>query len=279
MADVRIRPQPIVFAQILSAGHAFGKTKEARALRFSLALERPPRPAVDTGQQFCQNASMCGRLTLTHPNEALARLFDATMSDDLPQGTFYNICPTNTVAVISASAGRRLRAMRWGFIPAWYKSSTDGPLIINARSDTIASKPAFREAIRTRRCILPATGFYEWSAGPNGARLPWYFTRADGAPLALAALWQSFGNIDTVAMVTTEAGHQMADIHDREPVILDPKDWALWLGESGHGAAPLMRATSGVLSRHRVGTAVNSNRASGPDLILPTHDQPLSLPD
>lgn len=229
----------------------------------------PVCPPVDNGRPFCQAARMCGRLTLTHPNEALARLFDATLGNDLPMGANYNICPTNNVAVVTADNGRRLRAMRWGFIPAWYKSPTDGPLIINARSDTIAAKPAFRDAIRIRRCILPASGFYEWSAGPNGARLPWYFTRVDGAPLALAALWQRWGDIDTVAMVTTEAGPEMADLHDREPVILQPADWALWLGEAGHGAAPLMRATSSVLTRHRVATAVNSNRAVGQDLIQP----------
>lgn len=212
---------------------------------------------------------MCGRLTLTHPNEALARLFNAAMGNDLPVGPNYNICPTNSVSVVTAQGGRRLRAMRWGFTPAWYKSPFDGPLIINARSDTIATKPAFRDAIRTRRCIIPATGFYEWSAGANATRLPWYFTRLDGGPLALAALWQSWGEKDTVAMVTTAAGPQMQGIHDREPVILDPKDWALWLGEVGHGAAPLMRPTSGVLDRHRVDMAVNSNRAAGPNLILP----------
>lgn len=212
---------------------------------------------------------MCGRLTLTHPNEALARLFDATQGNDLPSGPCYNLCPTSCVSVVTSQTGRRLRAMRWGFIPTWYKSPTDGPLIINARADTIATKPAFREAIRTRRCILPATGFYEWSAGPNGTRLPWYFTRNDGAPLALAALWQSWGDIETVAMVTTEAGPQMQGVHDREPIILAPADWPLWLGEAGHGAARLMHAASGVLTRHRVAVAVNSNKTAGPDLILP----------
>lgn len=219
--------------------------------------------------KFWHSHGMCGRLTLTHPNEALARLFDARLGDDLPAGSNYNVCPTNMVPVVTSDRGRRLRAMRWGFIPDWYKTPSDGPLIINARSDTIATKPAFRLAIRTRRCILPATGFYEWSAGANGARLPWYFTRADGAPLALAALWQSWGEMDTVAMVTTEAGPEMTGVHDREPVILDQSDWALWLGEAGHGAAPLMRATSGKLIRHRVSIAVNSNRAVGADLILP----------
>ncbi len=210
---------------------------------------------------------MCGRFTITHPNTALAALFDAVPGNDLPASPRYNICPTNPVAVVTADPARRLRAMRWGFIPHWYKSPGDGPLIINARADSVATKPAFREAIRARRCLLPASGFYEWSPGPDATRLPWYITRKDGQPLAFAALWQRWGEIDTVAMLTTEAGADMAAIHDREPVILEPADWPLWLGEAGHGAARLMRATTGVLQAHRVDPAVNSNRAQGAGLI------------
>ena len=212
--------------------------------------------------------AMCGRFTITHPNEALAALFAAVLGNDLPDSPRFNICPTNSVAVVTSSDGRRLRSMRWGLIPAWYKAANDGPLIINARSDTVAVKPAFRDAIRTRRCILPASGFYEWSAGPDKARLPWYITRSDGAPMAFGALWSPWGDGDTCAMVTVEGGPNMAGIHDREPVVLEPADWPLWLGEAGHGAAALMKPTAaGVLQAQRVGVAVNSNRASGPDLI------------
>ena len=161
-----------------------------------------------------------------------------------------------------------MQAMRWGLIPPWYKAPNDGPLIINARSDTVAVKPAFREAVRTRRCIIPASGFYEWTAGPDKTRLPFYITRADGQPMALAGLWQPWGDMLTCAIVSTEAGPGMAGIHDREPVILDPEDWGLWLGEAGHGAAVVMKATPPeVLQMHRVGVAVNSNRAAGPQLI------------
>lgn len=212
---------------------------------------------------------MCGRFTITHPNEALAALFAASPGNDLPESPRFNICPTNPVAVVTSDQTRRLRTMRWGFVPSWYKTPTDGPLIINARSDTVAQKPAFRDAIRHRRCILPASGFYEWSPGPNATRLPWYITRRDGAPMAFAALWQRWGDIDTVAMVTTDAGPGMAGIHDREPVILEPADWPLWLGEAGHGAAVLMKPSTDVLQVWRVDPAVNSNRASGPQLIEP----------
>lgn len=215
---------------------------------------------------------MCGRFTITHPVEALAALFDAIPGNDLPQGPNYNVCPTNTVTVVTSEAGqRRLRAMRWGFIPNWYKAPNDGPLIINARSDTVATKPAFREAVRTRRCIVPASGFYEWSTGEAGEKLPWYFTRADGRPMALAGLWQRWQDLDTVAIVSTDAGPGMAGLHHREAVVLERDDWPLWLGEAGHGAAVLMKASAeGVLTRpYRVGVAVNSNRAAGRELILP----------
>ena len=212
---------------------------------------------------------MCGRFTITHPNEALAALFGATLGNDLPESPRFNICPTLPVAVVTSDQGRRLRSMRWGFIPSWYKAPNDGPLIINARADTVARKPAFREAIRARRCILPASGFYEWSAGPAGERLPWYVTRRDRQPLAFAALWQRWGELETVAMITTEGGDAMQGLHDREPVVLEPEDWPLWLGEAGHGAAVLMRPSAGIMQAQRVGTAVNSNRASGPALIEP----------
>jgi putative SOS response-associated peptidase YedK len=213
---------------------------------------------------------MCGRVTLTTPFEAMTALFDAVPGNDLPDVPNFNVCPTNTLGVVTSAGGRRLRAMRWGFLPAWYKAVSDGPLIINARAETIAEKPAFREAVRERRCIVPVSGFYEWQAGDGKARLPWYFTRSDGVPMALAGVWQRWGDLDTCAVVSTQAGQGMQGVHDREPVILEAADWPLWLGEAGHGAALLMKATPpGVLQAHRVDTMVNSNRAQGAQLIVP----------
>jgi putative SOS response-associated peptidase YedK len=214
---------------------------------------------------------MCGRFTITHPDEAIARLFDAVIGNDLPPVPRFNVCPTTQVAVVTSDGGaRRLRAMRWGFIPTWYKAPNDGPLIINARADTVATKPAFREAVRARRCIVPASGFYEWQEGDKGQKLPWYFTRRDGQPMAFAGIWQRWGEVDTVAIVSTDAGPGMAGLHHREAVVLEPPDWPLWLGEAGHGAAVLMKASAdGVLQCHRVDRAVNSNRAEGPALIEP----------
>ncbi|MFN3844495.1 MAG: SOS response-associated peptidase [Paracoccaceae bacterium] len=214
---------------------------------------------------------MCGRFTITHPNAALAALFGAIPGNDLPPAPRFNICPTQTIVVVTSdSEQRRLRAMRWGLLPGWYKTPTDGPLIINARSDTIATKPAFRDAVRKRRCIVPASGFYEWQTAPDGTKLPWYFTRTDGQPMALAGIWQRWGDLDTCAIVSTDAGPGMAALHYREAVILEPDDWPLWLGEAGHGAAPLMKASAeGILTCHRVDRAVNSNKAEGAALIRP----------
>ncbi len=218
---------------------------------------------------------MCGRMAITLPHEAMAELFEALPSNDLPEVPNFNVCPTVQVAVVTSDAGsRRLRPMRWGFLPHWYKEVNGGPLLINARSETIAEKPAFRAAARERRAIIPASGFYEWTRLPDKTKLPWYITRSDGAPLAFAAVWQDWergeDRFTTAAIVTTEAGAPMSDIHHRVPVVLEPADWAKWLGEDGKGAALLMTAPGPeVLRFHRVDPAVNSNRAKGPELIEP----------
>lgn len=218
---------------------------------------------------------MCGRMAITLPHDAMAQVFQAAPANDLPQVPDYNVCPTVQVAAVtSAQAGRRYAPMRWGFIPHWYKTPNGGPLLINARAETIAEKPAFREACRMRRCLIPAAGFYEWTRQQDGTKLPWFIERADGAPMAFAAIWQDWGDLGpTAAIVTTAANAAMGKIHHRIPVILEPADWPLWLGEAGRGAAPLMRATGeDVLTFRRVSTAVNSNRAAGPELIEPWFD-------
>ncbi|MEL7126305.1 MAG: SOS response-associated peptidase [Pseudomonadota bacterium] len=223
---------------------------------------------------------MCGRFSVTLPSDAMAQLFAAVPANDLPDVPNYNVCPTNAVHVIRSDAGvRQLGQMRWGFLPHWYKAPNDGPLLINARAETIAEKPAFRAACRERRAVILASGFYEWTRDGE-ARLPWYITRTDGAPLAFAAVWQAWsakGSDDpalrTAAIVTTAANRPMSAIHHRMPVILEPEDIGLWLGEQGKGAARLMRAApEDALRWHRVSRAVNSNRATGPELIEPNED-------
>ncbi|WP_224826383.1 SOS response-associated peptidase [Cognatishimia sp. MH4019] len=214
---------------------------------------------------------MCGRFVTTRPTDEIAQMFDAGPANDMPDVPDYNVCPTDPVAVVVA--GRKLVSMRWGFIPSWYKTPTDGPLLINARAETIAEKPAFREACRARRCLIPATGFYEWTKDADGNRLPWYIAPEDG-PLTFAGVWQVWERGDarhvTCAIVTTAANQAMSAIHHRMPVTLSPDQWALWLGEEGKGAARLMTAApEDRFAFHRVSPAVNSNRALGAGLIEP----------
>jgi putative SOS response-associated peptidase YedK len=213
-------------------------------------------------------------MAITLPHDAMSQMFAAAPANDLPDVPNYNVCPTDQVASITSTDGaRHYRPMRWGFIPHWYKKANGGPLLINARAETIAEKPAFKAACRTRRCIIPASGFYEWTRLDDGTKLPWYIQRSDAAPIAFGAIWQDWADDEgvvgaTVAIVTTGANDAMGKIHHRIPVILEPDDWALWLGEDGKGAATLMQATGeNTLKFHRVDRAVNSNRASGPDLI------------
>ncbi|MHA6265067.1 SOS response-associated peptidase [Arenibacterium sp. CAU 1754] len=217
---------------------------------------------------------MCGRFAVTLPPDAMAQLFAAQPSNELPHVPNYNVCPTNQVHVVrQGETGRRLVGMRWGFIPHWYKEENGGPLLINARAETLAEKPAFKSACRDRRGLVVADGFYEWTKTDDGKRLPWYFRRRDGAPIAFAAIWQSWGTenpIDTCAIITTAANAAAAAVHHRMPLILEPDDWALWLGEQGKGAARLMQpGAEGILEWIRVDPAVNSNRASGAQLIEP----------
>ena len=217
---------------------------------------------------------MCGRFAITLPKDAMVQLFDAVPANDLPEGPNYNVCPTNRIAAVTGGEARRLQPMRWGFIPHWYKKPNDGPLLINARAETVAEKPAFRSACRDRRCLIPASGFYEWTKDAEDNRLPWYITRADGEPMVFAGIWQDWERegeaFRTCAIVTCAANDAMAQIHNRMPVVLAPADWPLWLGEKGNGAAKLMRpAPEDALTWHRVDPAVNSNRASGAELIEP----------
>jgi len=154
------------------------------------------------------------------------------------------VSPTQSVPVaVSAEDGRHLVPMRWGFVPHWAKAMNEGPLLINARAETIAEKPAFRAAARERRCLIPTDGFYEWQ-GEKGAKTPWVIRPAEGGIMVFAGVWQVWRGPDeavpTCAIVTCAANETLAPIRHRMPVVIAPDDFALWLGEEGHGAAGLM---------------------------------------
>lgn len=216
---------------------------------------------------------MCGRYALTLPPDAVAKLFDATPGDGLPPPSF-NICPTQTIAVLVAHDGaRHLVPMRWGFVPRWYKTPSDGPLLINARAESIADKPAFREACRTRRCVVPATGFFEWAGTRQTGKTPWFIRPRDAAPMLMGGIRQTWqdgqgARLVTCAIVTVAANATLATIHHRMPLIVPPDALPLWLGEAGSGAASLMvPAPDDALAAYRVSTRVNAASANDPDLI------------
>jgi putative SOS response-associated peptidase YedK len=189
---------------------------------------------------------MCGRYMITSPFEAMAGLFDATLAEGLgPDAPRPNVSPTQTVpVVVPGPDGRLIVPMRWGFLPHWYREPGAGPLLINARAETIAEKPAFRAAVRERRCLVPADGFYEWT-GEKGRKVPHVIRPAAGGLIAFAGIWQDWGRDaargPTMAIVTCAANDRLAAVHDRMPVVIAPGDFALWLGEEGPGAAALMR--------------------------------------
>ncbi len=228
---------------------------------------------------------MCGRFALDLPPHEVAKTFDAELAPGLPEGPRYNICPTQTIAAVAEVRGRRrMGPMRWGFIPRWYRSPEDGPLLFNARGESLVDKPAFAEAARRRRCLIPATGFYEWT-DEGGARRPWFIRAAEGGLLALAGIWQAWeppdgeARIVTCAIVTTEATGQLAALHHRVPVILKPEAWHDWLhAEALDFAAFIKPPAEGALVWYRVSEAVNSSRAEGAALIEPLNDDEPSEP-
>jgi putative SOS response-associated peptidase YedK len=188
---------------------------------------------------------MCGRYMITSPFEAMARLFEAAPAELGPDAPRPNVSPTQSVPVVVSHEGDRLIVpMRWGFLPHWAKAVNDGPLLINARAETIAEKPTFRAAARERRCLIPADGFYEWT-GEKGAKVAHVIRPRAGWLIGLAGVWQEWRPkggeaMATCAIVTCAANGVLAPIHHRMPVIVAPEDFALWLGEAGNGAARLM---------------------------------------
>ena len=181
------------------------------------------------------HGSMCGRYVLTITGKVLAGAFGV---DQVPEvEPRYNIAPTQRAPVVRGDEGRRrMDLVRWGLIPPWAKDPSIGQRLINARAETAAAKPSFRNAIRRRRCLVPADGFYEWQRTPAGKQ-PWLIRMADGWPFAMAGLWEIWRPrdgepLETFTILTTEPNEVVAPLHDRMPVILPPGSWDLWLDPS-----------------------------------------------
>ena len=178
---------------------------------------------------------MCGRFALTVTPELLKKVFCYEELPNFPPLT--NISPTQPVVTITQDHQKRhFQLMRWGFIPSWVKDPADFPLLFNARSETVSEKPAFRTAIRHRRCLIPASGFYEW-LNDGKVKVPFLIAMKDRSPLALAGIWETYSGgdgseIDTVAIITTSANAEVAPLHNRMPAIILPPDFSLWLDSS-----------------------------------------------
>ena len=193
---------------------------------------------------------MCGRFVLETPLKATAEIFNAQMAESLVTVPNFNICPSENISVLVSNSGKRkLGQMRWGFVPHWCKSVADGPLLFNARAETLAEKPAFRDACRKRRCLIPADGFYEWEKKVGSTSKPFYVRRSDRQQMIFAGIWQFSDDredrVPTCTIITVPASEQMSGIHNRMPLLIDPSDWAGWLGErQGVKAAKLMKTPS-----------------------------------
>ena len=193
---------------------------------------------------------MCGRFVLETPLKATAEIFNAQMAESLVTVPNFNICPSENISVLVSNSGnRKLGQMRWGFVPHWYKSVADGPLLFNARAETLAEKPAFRDACRKRRCLIPADGFYEWKKTVGSKSKPFYVRRSDRQQMIFAGIWQFLDDcedrIPTCTIITVPASEQISGIHNRMPLLIDSSDWSGWLGEGqGVKAAKLMKTPS-----------------------------------
>jgi putative SOS response-associated peptidase YedK len=187
---------------------------------------------------------MCGRFALNETPRKLAEYFD--LSGDLEFSPFWNIAPSTRICSITADqeGDRRLHKMKWGLIPSWAKDVTIGNKLANARGETVAEKPSFRSAFKYHRCIIPASGFYEWKS-ERGVKFPWYISLKSGDPMAFAGLWETWHPkegeaIESCCIITTDANSLMQPIHDRMPVILNPDQWAIWLSVQEHQVDKLL---------------------------------------
>jgi putative SOS response-associated peptidase YedK len=226
---------------------------------------------------------MCGRYTLIANAEAIRLLFELPAFDERLVVPRYNIAPTQPIAVVrvSSKGGRELIPVRWGLIPAWAKDPRTLPLMINARAEGISEKPAYQWPFKYRRCLVPASGFYEWQKHGHGPKRPYLasagpVTAKGESLIAFAGVWETFlapdgSEIDTAAIVTTNANAYLAPIHDRMPVVIAPRDFETWLSSetSLNEAASLLKpAPENLFSLTPVSTRVNSADNDDPGLLL-----------
>jgi len=216
---------------------------------------------------------MCGRYTLRTPARQLALPFGLA---DVPEiAPRFNIAPTQPILTVrDAGDGPKAAIVKWGLIPSWANDTTIGSRCVNARADSVATKPAFRAAFKRRRCLILADGFYEWQKLSKGKQ-PWFFRLPDDEPFGFAGLWETWqatdgSEIETGCIITTEANDVLAPVHERMPVVVPPEHHVKWLDPEAEGGASLVRLLrpyDGPLDGYPVSSAVNSPKHEGPELI------------
>ena len=234
---------------------------------------------------------MCGRFVSTASPERIASYFGAEVATE-SLGEDYNVAPTRDIyAVVTGADGvTRVQAFHWGLIPSWAKDRKIGNRMINARSETLAEKPAFRGLFKKKRCIIPMDGFYEWKPGAEDGPLnakgrpikqPLFISRLDGEPLAVAGLWTAWKDptdpesrsLHSATVITTSANKLLEPVHDRMPALLPESHWEEWLDPGNDDVSSLgdffAPSDDGLLTMYEVSTDVNSVRHNGPDLITP----------
>ena len=225
---------------------------------------------------------MCGRFSLTTVGPILAELFAVEDPDPAVLAewrTRFNIAPSQAVAAIRASADgkRHLDMLRWGLIPRWSKDPKAGPAPINARSDTVAEKPMFKGLLKSRRCVVPADGFFEWKKDGK-KKLPVYFQLRDRQPFGFAGLWERWKGpeqvIESVTLLTTEPNDLVATVHDRMPAILPPRAYATWLDPAVSDLEQLLSLLGPYPAELMIATPV-STRVNAPTFVDPACIEPL----
>jgi putative SOS response-associated peptidase YedK len=219
---------------------------------------------------------MCGRYTITSAPEAIRALFRYPEQPNFPPR--YNVAPTQPIPIVRLVEGKRQFALvRWGLLPSWVKDPKTFALLINARGESVVDKPAFRAAMKRRRCLIPADGFYEWKA-VAGRKVPYFVRLKSGAPMAFAGLWECWTGpngeeLETAAIVTTDANRMLSAVHSRMPVIVPPEAFDLWLDcanvDATTASALIAPAPENQLEAYEVSTAVNRTANDNPKLVEP----------
>lgn len=222
---------------------------------------------------------MCGRFTNNAKAKDIEKEFKVGKLNAKIFSDRYNITPSQEIAAVLETGGERIVSnLKWGLIPHWSKDDSFASKLINARAETIAEKPSFRDAFKTHRCIIPATGFYEWDKKSKGTKQPFYFYLKEKEVFGFAGLWSEWTDkesgevIETCTIITTEPNKVLEAIHDRMPVILKPESYDEWLDEKIDDTEKLQKllkpypATQ--MKSHPVSRLVNSPSENSPELIL-----------